>query len=494
MIKNPLFHRQMNIYAVGSMDQLKEIALLTALIFFLFLFLTFPVLSSRDKDAQIIISEGHLVEEKIIGNYTYRHYVGPPHDYSVYQLFQGDQLSYQSEVGFEFSLYPEDNYYSHSDDITGDGIPNILVIEVGGGGSGMRDKCHVLSLGEQCKLIQELPVGNFADLNQDGILEYLARDHTFTHWQASYSESPDLRLTLAYKDGQYVLSPSLMVKPLPSQEVIAQKVQEVKEECCKLTLQESSLHCWHQGQVYLAPSVWSFMLDLLYSGHSQEAMDFLDAVWPEGEERKESFLIAFKRSLNQSDDWQIIADVLYQTPEEKALWTIEEEKRTGQFKILSSPEGAIVALDGERKGMTNLILYDIPVGAYTLTLNRLGYEDWERKLLVYSNRVNEVNVRLVARSDNAHVRIWITPNEEADIFIDGEHMGKRTMFFENFPQGKHTIRVTKEGYRDWEDTLTFSPGENYILSVDLEEIPEEVHLLDHTIWIPIGLLLFMFLI
>jgi len=451
----------------------KESKIIHPLILVLLIFLSlYAYSSSREKSsAETILSEGTLTEEQSFSEYTYRCYTGPPLNEDVFQVFHDDQLVYQSQVAFGFSLYQENELYSHGNDITGDGLPNLLVFESGGGSSAFSDSCHVLSLGEECKLIQTLPVGEFVDLDQDSILEYLTRDGIFTFWHAGHADSPAPRMVLAYREGQYRLAPDLMYQPLPEQEVITKKIQEVKEECNKLKLQESSLHCWHQGQVYLAPSVWGFILDLLYTGHPQGALDFLDAVWPEEGEGKESFLLDFKRKLNQSDDWHIIAEVLYQIPEEKALWTIEEEKGSGQVWILSSPEGAAVTLEGERKGKTNLILYDIPVGAYTLRLDQLGYEIWEGEFLVYSNRVNEVDVQLVARSDNAIVRIWMTPNEKADVFIDGEHVGERSLFLKNFPKGTHTIKVTKEGYQDWEATLSFSPSESYIVMVDLEEIP-----------------------
>jgi hypothetical protein len=54
--------------------------------------------------------------------------------------------------------------------------------------------------------------------------------------------------------------------------------------------------------------------------------------------------------------------------------------------------------------------------------------------------------------------------------------------------------VTKEGYQDWENTLSFYQGESYIVTVDLKAIPEEEVLPSNAIWIPIGLLLFLFLI
>lgn len=464
-------------------------------LFFIIFLLLYTYSSSQEKSsAEIILSEGTLTDEQFYGEYTYRHYTGPPFNEDIFQVFHDDQIVYQSKVAFGFSLYQENELYSHGKDITGDGIPNLLVFEGGGGSSAFSDSCHVLSLGEQCKLIQTLPVGEFVDLNEDGILEYLTRDGVFTFWYAGHANSPAPRMVLAYREGQYRLAPTLMYQPLPEQEVIARKVSEARAQCEKLKAQECLFNCWHEDEVYLDPSVWTFMLDLLYTGHPKEAMDFLDQVWPEGEEGKELFLIEFKQRLNSSKKWKRIRDELYQTQEEKALWTMKVGEGYGQIKIFSTPTEATVIFDGERKGQTPFALSGIPVGEYTITLDKLGYEEWEEEILIFSNQEIEVDVRLLVRTDNVIVRIWISPNEKANILIDGEYVGERSLLLKNVPQGEHTIKVTKEGYQDWESTLSFYQGESYIVTVDLKAIPEEEVLLSDVIWIPIGLLLFMFLI
>ena len=463
----------------------KESKIIHPLVLILIIFLSlYAYSSSREKSsAETILSEGTLTEEQFFGEYTYRCYTGPPLNEDVFQIFHDDQLVYQSQVAFGFSLYPKDEYYSHGDDITGDGIPNLLVLEGGGGSSSFSDSCHVLSLGEECKLIQTLPVGEFVDLDQDSILEYLTCDGIFTFWHAGHADSPAPRMILAYREGQYRLAPDLMYQPLPEQEVITQKIQEVKEECNKLKLQESSLHCWHEDEVYLDPSVWGFMLDLLYTGHPQGALDFLDAVWPEGEEGKELFLIEFKQRLNSSKEWKRIRDELYQTPEEKALWTAE----TGTIKITSIPDEAYVSLDRDTKGKTPLTLSDIPLGRYHLILDKSGYEDWEEEILLSSTQQKEIEARLIAKTGDAIVKVWPAPDEskEAMVYLDGEYMGQGFSLIEHVSPGKHTVKVTKEGYKDWENILSFYPGETHVVLADLKDKTKQTPIL-----VLIGLVIF----
>jgi len=98
----------MNIFYIAFILNKKRIILSLILIFLLFLCFSFPAFSSQENNAKIIISQGQLVAEKVIGVYTYRQYVSPPNNNDIFQLFQGEQLVYQSQVVFGFSHYPID--------------------------------------------------------------------------------------------------------------------------------------------------------------------------------------------------------------------------------------------------------------------------------------------------------------------------------------------------------------------------------------------------
>jgi len=45
---------------------------------------------------------------------------------------------------------------------------------------------YVFSIGEEFKLLQILPYGDFEDVNNDGILEFIAYDNTFSFWHACH--------------------------------------------------------------------------------------------------------------------------------------------------------------------------------------------------------------------------------------------------------------------------------------------------------------------
>lgn len=60
--------------------------------------------------------------------------------------------------------------------------------------------------------------------------------------------------------------------------------------------------------------------------------------------------------------------------------------QTGSANIISNPEGAQVFLNGEYKGLTPLILSDIPVGDYSIALLLNNYETVKQKLTIFYNK------------------------------------------------------------------------------------------------------------
>ena len=172
------------------------------------------------------------------------------------------------------------------DDITGDGIPNLIVME-DSGGSFFPGSCQVFSLGEKFRLVQDLPGGYFQDLNRDGKLEYITYEIGFSHWHVCHADAPAPKLVYEYCGYNYLLAPALMYQSLPEEEEeINQTIEEAKRRCAKVKEEKWDDLCWHNEEVYLDSSIWSYMLDLIFSGHPAEAYIFLGKAWPEGKKKQ----------------------------------------------------------------------------------------------------------------------------------------------------------------------------------------------------------------
>jgi hypothetical protein len=419
--------------------------------------------------SDLIISE-RLLQEVSFNQYIFRSYREKPIGWGVFQIFKDDNLVYQSDIDIKFWIEEvDDSILKMGTDITGDGQPNLVVFHWCGNAYGTGDR-YVFSIGEEFKLIQILPYGYFEDVNNDRVLEFIAYDNTFSFWHASHAGSPYPKLIYEYKKDNYQLSPALMYKPLPTTLEEEKAIIQIKKYITECEERGWKDLIWYYEGTYLPSLVWSYMLDLLYSGHPLEARQFLDKVWPQDKSGKELFLFNFKEKLNGSNYWREVREGLYKTPEEKEIWKMKDEGKPegyGQLTIISTPEGASIYFDDEPKGRTPLTLTKIFVGPHKLRLDSSGYEDWEEYITISSLQKKEMNIELVAKTGDTSVRVTTSPKGAA-VYLDDTYMGEGPITLKKVAPGEHLLKVSKKGYEDWSDTLTFHPGEYYFIETFLK--------------------------
>jgi hypothetical protein len=68
---------------------------------------------------------------------------------------------------------------------------------------------------------------------------------------------------------------------------------------------------------------------------------------------------------------------------------------TGQVTVGSSPSGAGVYLDTKYRGVTPMVLTDIPAGSHTIVLRQNGYQDWTSSVAVTAGSYAAVSGTLV---------------------------------------------------------------------------------------------------
>ena len=80
--------------------------------------------------------------------------------------------------------------------------------------------------------------------------------------------------------------------------------------------------------------------------------------------------------------------------EEPVTETTEEIVDTGALAVESSPNLAEVYIGEEYKGDTPLNLYNLPVGAYEITLKKQGYADFKKSAAIKVGRTEEIDATL----------------------------------------------------------------------------------------------------
>ena len=469
------------------------IILIPLAIYFLCNFLMIS-LAQDDEEIKLILAPENLVKELVIGEYTYRHYVGPPYNFDVFQIYKKGGLVYQSDTGYAYWLGEEEGLFHPGDDITGDGIPNLVVMESSGGNSFFLS-CSVFSLGEQFRLIRGLPEGDFIDINQDGKLDCIAYQMGFTFWHASHAGSPAPKLIYEYTGHDYLLAPALMYQPLPEEEEINQIIEEVKRRCAKAKEEEwDNKYCWNYKDVYLDSSVWSYMLKLMFSGHPNEAYDFLDKVWPEGGEGKYNFRYDFRKQLEENTIWPALAPIFTRIAQIKKAdpsASLEEEITQGVIRIWASPENTKVYVNNEYLGEAPLSTGLLAPGEYNIRLSQPGCYDVDITAEVVSLHIQKVEGSLKQKVGNSTRFISSVP-EKTKVFLDDTYIGITPLKVDKILAGIHRLVFMKPEYHLYEKTLAIYHGTDHEIIAELEE--DKTVYAQEVIWIPLVILLFLLFI
>lgn len=199
--------------------------------------------------------------------------------------------------------------------LTGDGKPN-LVLRTYSGGANCCTDVHVFELGEQFRHVARFDARNaegvsFEDLDKNGILTVSMADWHYIDVIAPMIASPAPRITFRYRDGCYQLAPDLMKKPAPAKEELKKFAQEIRQlfEQAQKKPEEADKILTRWNQEYPVPQLWSKMLNLIYTGNENEALNLFEEAWPETFPGKQKALKRFNALVdgspfNPRKNWQ----------------------------------------------------------------------------------------------------------------------------------------------------------------------------------------------
>lgn len=265
--------------------------------------------SVAPKPAPAPKDELHETDERSFGDYMLRitHVLDDQGSRGFFEVIQnGKQVHSLSGHRFSFGhVYSDEPTLDNEliaigKDITGNGVPNLVVSEWNGGAH-----CcfvfHVYELGESFREVAAIDAGHgdlshFANLDGAGGLEFVTADWTFAYWRAGFAQSPAPQVILRFKDGAYTLAFDLMTKPKPSSESMQAEARKVRSD-----------PGWTQkGQ---PPALWDTMLRLIYGGNGSMAREFLDMAWPLNISGKEAFYQDFRSTLSGSPHYKALIEL-----------------------------------------------------------------------------------------------------------------------------------------------------------------------------------------
>jgi hypothetical protein len=189
-------------------------------------------------------------------------------------------------------------------DITGDGVPNLVIRQWQGSAHG--DSRYLVL--EMCddSVVNEIDVINglldvkFQDLNNDGIVEVTGLDTSYSYFYGdSFASSPLPLVVLSFDETQAKFAPD---KKLMSKRPFSW------EQFDRLSLKYKKDTGWYKES--RPPStLFLTVLELIYSGNEEQAWELFDASWPDvSKVPKEQYKEALERNLRNSPFYSVIAD------------------------------------------------------------------------------------------------------------------------------------------------------------------------------------------
>lgn len=153
------------------------------------------------------------------------------------------------------------------------------------------------------------------------------------------------------------------------------------------------------------------------------------------------------------------------------------DKLGGTLRVVSSVPNADVVLDGELKGKVNTDIQITRPGQHIVELRVPGMAGQSQEITIAQGESRVIkmdpqgpsapNPNLPPPLDAVGRLRVVTPEPDAEVFVDGSSMGIGSMDRRDIPAGKHFVVVRKQGFAEWKREVELKPGESMSLTADL---------------------------
>ena len=145
----------------------------------------------------------------------------------------------------------------------------------------------------------------------------------------------------------------------------------------------------------------------------------------------------------------------------------------GKLVLDSTPSYTKVYLNDIYKGTTPLTIDKLKPGNYQLKLSKDGYQDWIKKVTLVTSKTNTLSVSLIAKPKPAPVygelSIESTPSD-AQVFLNDKAKGTTPLTVDNLEPGTYQLKLTKEGYQNWQQEITIIANQATRVTTNLKKL------------------------
>lgn len=141
---------------------------------------------------------------------------------------------------------------------------------------------------------------------------------------------------------------------------------------------------------------------------------------------------------------------------------------TGNLSIQTRPVDAEVYVDGQPKGLTPLMVYDMPIGTYTVEIRKDSYKSLKKTVEIVGGQTETLK-NLVLELDRGKLAIDSEPDEVSFVIKpltqgagadNPAHLkGQTPAQIDDLAPGKYLVTYSREGWKNYEQTVEVKAGD-----------------------------------
>jgi serine/threonine-protein kinase len=155
---------------------------------------------------------------------------------------------------------------------------------------------------------------------------------------------------------------------------------------------------------------------------------------------------------------------------------------SGRLVVRSTPAGAAVVLDGQKRGITPLAIGELALGAHSIEISHPGHGTRHQRVTLSERRPQRsVDVRLrptsvpapapapaaVATNATGSLQVVSRPSG-AQVFVDDNLIGTTPFVVSDVAPGSRRLRIELSGYKAWTQSVQIEPSARFRVSATLE--------------------------
>jgi hypothetical protein len=145
---------------------------------------------------------------------------------------------------------------------------------------------------------------------------------------------------------------------------------------------------------------------------------------------------------------------------------LQPTEATGSIKVVTSPSGALVNLDGVMGQMSPWIYTSVPVGGHVVQAFLSGFSPHSGPAVVIAGQTTEVYIVLYPLTSTGSLQVATSPGG-ADLYLDGIYKGKTSTAVGGIATGTHVVALKHYGYQDLTGEVRVEEGKTTYLSFTL---------------------------